>query len=82
MAEESAPLIPTTAATPTEAEAKAIAELKRRLSEAGIKVDYELHDDTNLLRFIRARDDVGKSYEMFKKSLVRNYRNRKEHPWC
>lgn len=61
--------VPTTAATPTEAEAKALAELKRRLSEAGISVDYELHDDTNLLRFIRARDDVGKSFEMFKKSL-------------
>jgi hypothetical protein len=45
--------------------------IKVRLSAEGQEVDFELHDDFTLKRFLRARGgDVDKAYEMFVASLI------------
>jgi len=59
----------TFAATPTAEELKSLEKLRELLKEAGIEFDVERHDESTLVRFIRARDDVSKSFEMFKKTL-------------
>lgn len=57
-------------------EDKKIEDMKVRLLAEGREVDYELHDDFTLRRFLRARGgDLDKAYDMFTASL----QWRKEH---
>jgi len=53
-----------------EAENKALKEFKAKLEEKKIKVDWEIHNEYTLKRFLRARqNNVDAAFEMFTKCL-------------